>query len=569
MTDQETQGFYAERSQAESERLEFMAQVADSVSYVEIADVLQPHSRVLDVGAGESLTLGQRLIEETCDYVAVDLSEAVVNQHLAAGHSSMQSYAEKLDLKGDSCDVLHSRFTWGWLSDAQRSMALREMLRVGRDTQRIALIDYDWSVCDGPEPFRLAVEDVVSTMTLAGFDTNYGAKLYDDVRDKLESILHDPADVDEVLSDAKRTPLFYDEQIHIDSAMPTIRLTANAIIGQLEGYQMKEMSELAARIKSNLAMLETYANTYPNELVRLPDMVSVHIDIESKATQLNADTLGELASLEQAAEAREQFEKELLVPGHDYDVIYADVPGLEHVGIARTSAAKLAARRLQASSYLKENMITQHAIGIDGAMLPQVDSTTLVERSTYFLATNGEGKLSGIVRLIDVEDKSGDTETLPSLKRLRIENPAAADEMQTILHEHTSNPKVLEVSALAKDPRNGNLLDVVRSVVALARYAEENNYDYGILGLQESRVAQIAGVFGKDSLRRLSDNADATYSLELPGVKKSMKFVPMIVDAQRFVSQVHEHAIHQMEQHENRVAPLFQVVAAMTQPTNK
>ncbi|NCU37824.1 class I SAM-dependent methyltransferase [Candidatus Saccharibacteria bacterium] len=526
--------FYVRGSNAELERLNYMATIADAISVDEITRLMEElacdRPIVVDIGAGDSASLGHELSAAGVIYVPVDIRQDAVESQRAAGYNAIQSAARNIDISPETVDLVHSRFTWGWLNDDEREHSLVEMLRITKEDAGLALIDYDWSAVTGPQVFLDAVRFIQDAMKHAGFDPNFGRIAKQDISDRLDRMLINGV---KVMITERREPVYIGE---IQHATQIIEKTAIAVSAQLRQIGLSNMAD---GIDEGFAALTRYIDERPHETVTLPDVVSVGVSLHHGRHNLSnyAKSLCEQHSslLERLREQEEQA----FAAGSDYSELCPGVTSMASTGVASAPSLILAARRVQAEAYVKDGIVGSEAIGYDGALIVENDPVELVNRSEY-LVSIGKGRVRGVVRII--EPNAEGKESLPTVARLRTHSPQAWQEL--LKHPAmASSEKLIEVSALAKDASVGGFVDVMRAILALVVHAQspEQGYRYGIMGLQKTHVPLISSVFGEQNFQQLVAT-DATHAIELPGVKNDVKFVPLIVDGQKFVTRAHEHA---------------------------
>lgn len=534
--------FYHEGSDAEAERLRMMARIADGVSINTIRQ-LRPMLDssapvVVDIGAGDSLSLGSSLREAGYTYIPVDTRNEVVEAHRSAGFDAVQAMATKLPMKNNTVDALHSRFTWGWLGSEERSMALAEMLRVGRDKMALTVIDYDWSTVRGPKIFVDIVEKVKDIMRETGFDPDYGAKAADDINAKLGQLVSGEHSVSE-----KRTETYIGT---IDKAYDIINQTARAIIDQLN---LIDMRDKAAELSSDLAVLQAYIAQHPDEKATLPDIVATSVAIDeksSKYTNVMATYLSSYDGLEATVEKPEPF-----IEGRDFVQALPDVEALSKVAVAVSPSMIHAARVIQTVAYIKDGIVGFSAVGRDGALSEEIDPQELVNRSIYFTSMRPDGKIGGMIRIIRPDSQVG-IRSLPTIDRLYRHSPKA---WQWLLDSPVMErpEEVMEVSGLAKNMLGGSFQDTVLAMLVMSEFAIQNGYRYGIMGLQKSKLGAIEGVFGTQAIQHIQGE-DAEHPVDLPGVSESIRFAPLYVDGYQFAQLVYDNA-------KNRHGELFKTLA--------
>jgi hypothetical protein len=401
-TEEGTPLFYGEGSEAEAERLQLMAQQADRASLYMIASHLAVETAsgktVVDVGAGDSISLGKTLQSLGIVYRPVDMRQDAVDKHHAAGFEATRSVAGSLDIAGDTADVVHSRFTLAWLSPAERTQALSEMIRTAKQDAALALIDYDWSTIEGPDIFIEMTKNLQHIMREAGFDPYYGAEIEKDVTTRLTDLVgsDNVSNSDETAITINTTHRFPTYEGPLRGAIGTLEQTAYAVIEQLKNIGA---ADEAASVKSDIESLRRYSKTYGDEDVKLPDIVALGVSLKDKSS---------LPSLSEKHILNVEYSRVV-----DYDIPFSEMP---HTVLVTSEAMITEARRVQAAAYEKDRMVSPDAIDpLTGMLTTNTDPLELVRRSRYY-ATMKDGRIAGGVRRIDMDD-TGIT-SLPTIGRL-------------------------------------------------------------------------------------------------------------------------------------------------------
>ncbi len=550
------EAFYERGSTAEVNRLDYMARIADAISVDVIASlgrslaIDQPV--VVDIGAGDSVSLGRTLSEIGMTYVPVDIRQDAVQSQRAAGFNAIQSSTRNIDISPETVDLVHARFTWGWLNDDEREHSLVEMLRITKEDAGISVIDYDWSAVTGPRAFLDAVGHMQQAMEYAGFDPKFGRVVMEDISGRLERMLIDD---ERVTITEQRESVFVGE---IQHAVQIIEKTAVAASTQLRQIGLSQMAD---DIDSGFVALAQYIAEHPNESVTLPDVVSVSVGFRGGRDNFADYARSLCAQHSSTLERLREQEEQAFAAGTDFRELFPGVGSMSAIGIAKTPSLILAARRVQAEAYVKDGIVGSEAVGYDGALIVENDPVELVNRSEYLVAM-GEGSVRGVVRIIQPNWRG--KESLPTVARLRAHSPEAWQEL--LAHPAmASNEQLIEVSALAKDASAGGFMDVMKAILALVAHAQspERGYRYGIMGLQKTHLSLMLSVFGEQNFQQLAAS-DATHAIDLPGVKNDVEFVPLIVDGQKFVTRAHAHAHAMHERLGPDRARLFAKIRDMT-----
>lgn len=531
----QSQDFYREGSEAEARRLDLMAMVANHVS-VDMLSLLARRSRtqgfiVVDVGAGDSPRLGREITERGYAYRPIDMRSDAVEAQRRAGFDAVQSIATELALPSRSADMIHSRFTWGWLSDTERTLSLAEMLRVCGDDAAIAIIDYDWTTIEGPALLHEMVNNLMTMMRQTGFEPEYGKRLHDDLSEKLNYLIEGRHEI------ALMRMATYDGPIEAGIAH-FIAPTIDAIATQLIKIGKHDQ---AATLRNDLATLEAYACAHSAERVRLPEIVATGTVVKDATQRLSPAMTTYLDARDGTDRDRRSYDS--FVEGVDFESALPHIPSARRVAIATSHDMVLAARRIQTTAYFKNEIIGFDAVGDNGVLVDGNDPMDLVRRSIYFVPLDEHTLwMDGVVRIITPTDEGG-IWSLPTIQRLLRHSPEAMKALQKYPFMNGVD-KTVEVSGLAKNMLGGTLGDVMVAMVVLAEVAVNNGYRYGVMGLQESKVDLIEHLFGKEAIHRI-DGQEAVHHIDLPGVKENSLFVPLYVDGANFVEAVYNHAKQQ------------------------
>lgn len=554
------QSFYNPESspliaRSEAERLDYMAKVADGVSINQIEQALNEIEvdvvprNVVDVGAGDSTSLGAMVAGAV--YIPVDIRADAVQAHKDAGYKAVRSSATNLDLPSDFGDVFHSRFTFGWLSGAERTKALMEMSRVGHDNYAGIIVDYDWSVVSGPECFEDLIGDVKGIMNMAGFDPEYGANMVGDIDHKMTRMF-DASEGENCLTSYKLVHQNRDEIYDgpIGEALPLIDLTARPLLDYL---RQSGHDDVLKSLESKLSAVYDFAESNPSDSVKLPDIVSLrfHVDRPENRRTASAETQSAVAAL---------LKHEVLVEGIDFIPIFPGIKGLDNVVVCKSEQLITEARKVQALAYEKDSHVDTEAIDpATGTLIDEIDPQDLVDRSTY-ITSFGPDILDGTIRLIEPDARG--IASLPTIAKLS-EKTALYDSLQS--HPMFQSSRVGEVSALGKHPLSTDTLAMVRNVIGLAEIAHRKDYEYTVMGIVENRAGMIHLAFGDKAMQRLDGN-DALLTVENKHVSDGVRLVPFAVDVKTFLENVREYALERNNQRRSegkKPAAMFEEIAAL------
>lgn len=509
--------------QAESERLDVMATIADSMSIEAIKKTGIPLSGmvVVDIGAGDSTSLGTKLQSDGVRYVPIDQRIEALSVHQrrfpAARIGDVTNFSNCLTLQPD---VVHARFVYAWLTDNQRTMALAESLRSFNDSNdaHLVIIDYDWSVTQGPDPYIEAIEAAVNVMRSMGFKPDYGRASISDIRDKLQELNHHNSDEAITIQTERYRLKGY---ATLESALDIVRLTAKSFIERLDALGMVDKSHL---LSCKLLSLENYAADHPEEAIVLPDIVAVEAHIRNPSSFVGPNYRTLFRLIQQAG---------------TYDpltCVFRNISPLPDTRIALSDTAKLVARRIQAAAYYTDGIITSDVVAPDGALIRASDSADLVARSDY-ITTGEEGRARVTARLIS--SIGNDPSTLPTMQRLKLSSP---DAHRYLVEEKFGyrDESVVEVSGLGK-VAGGSISELIDTVLGLGLHALSKRHKHAIMGLQESHFALIRHLFGSDAIQVIP-TGDAAHPVHLPGFNSQLRFFAIYVDVENFLHNVARHA---------------------------
>lgn len=146
--------------------------------------------RILDAGAGPNPKLGEFIKEHNGKYVACDLREDMLKDMGDAALQEgwelplrVQGDVKALPFENDAFDVVHERFVLMNLSPENRTSALQEFSRVGKN--KVVLIEYDWTPMASPDAPELVERFRSAAFRLfeaAHTDPHFGAKIEELVR---------------------------------------------------------------------------------------------------------------------------------------------------------------------------------------------------------------------------------------------------------------------------------------------------------------------------------------------------------------------------------------------------
>lgn len=522
-------------NRAEAERLDLMAAYADQISLGSLGRVLDtPGAIVVDVGAGDSTSLGAKLIERNplAHYTPVDIRGDALQNHWDAGFDARIGQATALPALDNSADALHARFTFGWLSQPERTKAVNEMLRVGHNQATLAIIDYDWGSARGPEPVDRLVHFVSGLMQKFGFDPNYGAQVAEDIQNTLRSHGHQAATF-QVVRNTVIEPL--------ERALGTVEATVEPLLNTLEKAGLQEHVNT---LRTLLGDVQKYTAQYPNAVIHFPDIVSVTAGLRTvERSELSVAQL----QTGQAVGAESLREEVLKSVGPAILEAY-ELP----------ESKKREGRRLHAQAFRKHGHVTEEGIQ-EGVLIEELDPQHIIDRSTYIGRFNEEEQQTGNIRVIE-----GDARSLPTVAKI----VEALGEDSPILADlpFLQQGKVGEASALARAEYSIDKLELPKLLLAAICLAKEQDYDYLVTGIVKSVARMLVGGYGEKAFRRIDGEA-ATIQLTGKGIKsEGVTLVPFYVDVNTFVDDCLSHIDQQLAKSPDD--PYLQQVKTLFEETN-
>lgn len=523
-------GFYDNslETATESERLIAMSEFADPISLEIICETLGADLKervVLDLGAGDSTSLGSKIESMGAKYLPVDSRQESVQKQRLAGFEATQSNATALDIPDNKVDLLHSRFTFGWLNDEERKMALRESIRVLKNKGSIIVSDYDWSAIEGPEPLMAAAKEAVKLLQNFGFNTVYGREISEDLRILTGDIKHDSGA--EILFQPEKRESIYEGTIV--GGLAILELTAESICDFLD--QTGDYSIIDS-LREKVSELKEYVINNPDETVKLADVVTQIIDVKKSSS-----------NSKKQAEATEEISKDPeseYIEGVDYQRIFSEsVKGLEHTFLAKSTRLINEARRVQAESYVSLGLIEPESVK-DKMLSEEIDPSEQVKRSEYVVTTNSDlTKVISCTRIIKPDLNIG-IESLPTVK-----GKAYKFLQHEFISKHPEN--IVEISALAKKPNEGRHDDTIKSLLGLIVHINRQGFDGAVMELRSDKTNLFLSLFGEENFI-VSKEDGLAHAIELTGVSSSIKYTDILVDSEGFCQNAYQYAINKIEQ---------------------
>jgi hypothetical protein len=510
------QDFYTpdEINEAEAERLKMMAEAADSISLDALGEaILIPNAKIGDIGAGDSTTLGLRMktINPTLRYLPVDIRPEAVQEHVEAGFDGRIASATDLPYEDASLDALHSRFTFGWLDAGGRERALQEFVRTLQDGSRLTIIDYDWSVAQGPEPVNNLIGKVTGLMKSFGFDPNYGGRLAGDLVNSptLEACIVEPPKLTANRAANVQT---------LDESLDTIAMTIQPVIDKLIDVGLEDEADELLMLSREVY---EYAQIDPDAPVRFPDIVSVNLLLDNVE--------GQRAVRQKIHQSRklgiEATRKQTMV-----------AVGGPELGtyVLKSDDMILQARRLHAQAYHAHGFVTDEAIQDDGTLIEEIDPTSTVLASNYIGKFNGEGTVTGNLR--QIETPNHEAAGLPVEEKLREAFAGKEDELARYPFMQPGK-KTFEASALGKSSEDTDKATLGKLLVAIEAVAKAGEYDYALMGVVEPTARLLEAFFGTKAFRKIEGGEDIVIGGK--GIRQEgVKLVPYWVNVDTFLQDI-------------------------------
>jgi len=536
MATKEAGSFYGEKNKSETERLKEMADLVDPFSLESIQKSLNNDLQdklVVDIGAGDSTTLGQKLEGLGVVYVPVDKREEAVALHREAGFEAVCSMATNINLESDQADHIHSRFTFGWLNKLERQATIKEMIRIAKPDATISIIDYNWDKVDGPPPFMDAINEVVKILESAGFDTSYGDKLDEEFSEKLD-LLDD--NIGDVVVSAKtvKSPLLKGSLI---DCLPIFEHTTSSIF---EFLDKAGLDEEATCLRDKVSCLQEYVKKNPNEEVQLPEVVVRELKINKQNLQIDIDQQRDHLSSDV------KQEKEPFIEGVDFKRVGCKGGPFERVVIATSKRLIDLSRHLQAKTYFEKGLSYEESIE-NGFFIEEIDPLEQVERSVYAVLLNDEGNdILGGIRYIK-QNENG-LESLPTVHKV------GADAVISAIKEIIKNKKdtnkeniridkkdmgrVIEASGLFS--RTGRPIDALTQIIGIVKYGKEQGCEYAIMDSESGQAKLFQRMFGKDNMYIIGDPDGSPIQYDYADHDK--RYVVMMIDVKSFREDILDHS---------------------------
>lgn len=512
----------------EAERLIAMSEFADPISLDAISEVFGRDITdrvIVDLGAGDSTSLGYAIEGVGAKYIPVDSRQESIMKQQLAGFKAVQSNATALDIPDNKADLLHSRFTFGWLNDKERKMALRESVRVLKNEGSIIVADYDWSVIEGPQPLMDAAKEAIKLLQKFGFNTVYGRELNEDLNSLASDIKHN-FDTEIIFRSLKREPIY---EGTIAGGLAILELTAESICDFLD--QTGDYGIIDS-LREKVSELRDYAINNPNESVKLADVVTQIIDV-------NKHSFSAEKQVEITREVSEEASSEY-IENIDFQRIFSEsAKGFEHTFLAKSTRLINEARRVQAESYVSLGLVEPGSI-YNKMLSEEIDPAEQVKRSEYVVTMNSDStRVISCTRIIKPDLNIG-IESLPTVK-----GKVNKFLQYEFISKHPES--VVEISALAKKPNEGRHDDTIKSLLGLIVHVNREGYNGAVMELRSDKTNLFLSLFGEENFI-VSKEDGLAHAIELTGVSSSIKYTDILVDSEGFCQNAYQYAINKIEQ---------------------
>ena len=508
--------FYNDRdNNSESKRLDLMAEQADIVSLKAIRAI--EGGRIADFGAGDSTSLGKEFERAGAIYIPLDQRKKAIDKHLQSGFDEARvASVDKSDLDDNSVDAVHSRFVLGWLKDPKsREDALKEMFRTTKPGGEIVIIDYDWNAIDTisnsneelSSDLKSIFKVATDVMKQLGFNPYYGQEMHEDLSRISDNIVSDFGGK-VTLHPSERKSIFKGS---LKEASLIFEQTAESISTGLRQFGMTEKDR---EVSDAVVKLRELVRDYPDEKVKLADMVIQKIDLEENP---NIAYSKKLTTPERACSPDE----------------YTKIANWcnKQIVIAESREMINSLRRIQGRAYAQNKLIDESIL--ENGILPKYnDSLDRVERSRYFTTIDDEGWQYCTVRYVLADEKWG----LDSLREFR----DMPEETREKIRNKYKPEQVVAISAFAKnfEGDRGSLEDVVGAVVGLVQHARLSGIKLGIMELEKDQYPAIQAVFGAENFEEISE----PYALDIEGTKSDKKYIALQCHSDKFFDEMLSNA---------------------------
>jgi len=523
--------FYSRDSNNEAERLSTMAEYADPISINSLKNYLKTGSVIVDIGAGDSISLGDSFRNMGYKYIAVDQRTGAVEKHREAGFEAIQSSALDIDMPEKISDAVHSRFTLSWLSSEQRLMALNEMARISKNGGKIVIIDYDWSSIEGPDALKQASSVAMDILENAGFDPNYGKKIAKDIMLKSDFILENSKKQISVVKDDV-IPVY---EGTLEECLPIFEQTATSILDYL-----CELGDLDSqnKLKKSLNDLKSYSRIHPNEFAKLANVNSVVFEFKDI---YSSDDLT-LISTRQDDNVEKRGDSTEYIEGVDYYKLFPE-SNENMKNTVKVCSDKMinAVRRMQGESYVHHGLVLKGALNSDGTLSETIDPIDQVRRSEYVATIDQEdSSILSCIRLINTGGEKN-LSVLPTVQQI------GADHLEAYNISDENSEKVMEVSALSSDIKKGSTASVIKTIIGLMVYSKEQGYEGAIMELRKDKIGVFQSLFGKSNLIAIKDENLENFPIKIDGVSQSTKYSCLVANPQTFCHAAREYAFEKLK----------------------
>lgn len=499
--------FYDKNSENEEEvnRLRQMAEFADTISQLVFGDV--KGKRIVDFGAGDSTSLGEKIVNSGGQYIPLDKRVEAIRRHIESGFGEARvASVYRSGLEAKSSDVVNARFVFGWLQEPQeRKDAMREMFRITKDGGKVVITDYNWNSNQKNPALKNAINIATGIMSDFGFNPCYGSESHDDLN-KIYQGLQTRYKGDIVCQPATTNAI----DLTLKEASVIFESTAGSM---LTGLETLGMNDRKSDILKALGELRRAVDASPNERVHLADIVTQVFNVSRSPEILYTE---DDAMRERPCKPGECIT--IAKWGRDKKIV-----------VAASSELTNSLRRIQADAYARSGLVDRGIL--NKGMLPEYnDSPERVKKSKYFTVIDDEGMQHCSVRYIRVDNEQ-DLEELREYKDM-------PDNAKDDLRSNYLPEQIVAISAFAKNFERGSLDDVVGAVIGLIFHAKRSGALVGIMELEESQYPVVKSIFGEDNLSQVGN----PYTLDIEGVKTNKRYVSLRCDGVDFFERLAKHA---------------------------
>lgn len=515
--DRRTGEFYVTSDEAEARRLELMAGLADPVSLAALRH-LPRRSVLLDVGAGDSVTLGQYLRQNEIKYVAVDMRPEAIAKHRAAGFEDSEvAFSNALPFEDASFDASFSRFVDGWSGPEAQLQKLGEMLRVSKDT--LGFVEYDWGPAYGPPPVQALLDRLKAIVTDLGFDPTCGADMPQNIDRMLTACGFGP----QHRSLTTETATF---EGTVGQFLPIMEAHVAPLLNHFKDKDPLTFDEIT-RLWEDVIVYAAASEANFQARMRLPDMVSVVV--RELDPLLHKAAVMDVAKKRALGEAAVLAENLRVVGPPELEVFEFSGPFRDMADRFHTETFK---------RYITDDgwdLVT-------GRLSENINPRRIVERSMYM------GKFENGEMAISIRRVGGPLEELPTIEKVReIERCLAVKQGREVeilagLPFMDAHEKVFEGSALGRLRGIGNGISVSKLFVAIICEAAREGYTYGVVSLVDHMARSLGSTYGQKAFERIGGEENIAIKLGGPEIRpEGVVLIPYYIRVATFLRDCLDH----------------------------